>query len=139
MCSMWRSSKQLWGAESLFGRAVENMGQISQGQTLSCIGEGNGNPLQCCCLENPMDGEAWQAAVHGVAQSRTRLKRLSSSSSSSSSRLLNGKVWIWETHNSRSQIYHRYLGCGLLELEKTIKVALQFVCLYAKFCILALL
>ena len=46
-------------------------------------GEGNGNPLQCSCLENPRDGEAWWAAVAGVAQSRTRLKRLSSSSSSS--------------------------------------------------------
>ena len=43
-------------------------------------GEGNGNPLQCCCLENPRDGGAWWAAVYGVAQSRTRLKRLSSSS-----------------------------------------------------------
>ena len=41
----------------------------------------NGNPLQCSCLENPMDGEAWQAVVHGVTQSRTQLKRLSSSSS----------------------------------------------------------
>ena len=50
--------------------------------SLSCIGEGNGNPLQCCCLENPRDGGAWWAAVYGVAQSRTRLKRLSSSSSS---------------------------------------------------------
>ena len=49
---------------------------------LSCIGEGNGNPLQCSCLENPRDGGAWWAAVHGVAQSRTRLKQLSSSSSS---------------------------------------------------------
>ena len=49
--------------------------------SLSCIGEGNGNPLQCSCLENPRDGEAWLAAVYGVAQSRTRLKRLSSSSS----------------------------------------------------------
>ena len=49
-------------------------------------GEGNGNPLQCSCLENPRDGEAWWAAVYGVAQSRTRLKRLSSSSSSSSSK-----------------------------------------------------
>ena len=47
---------------------------------LSCIGEGNGNPLQCSCLENPRDGEAWWAAVSGVAQSWTRLKRLSSSS-----------------------------------------------------------
>ena len=49
--------------------------------TLSCIGEGNGNPLQCSSLENPRDGGAWLAAVYGVAQSRTRLKRLSSSSS----------------------------------------------------------
>ena len=50
--------------------------------SLSCIGEGNGNPLQCSCLENPRDGGAWWAAVYGVAQSWTRLKRLSSSSSS---------------------------------------------------------
>ena len=47
--------------------------------SLSCIGEGNGNLLQCSCLENPRDGGAWWAAVYGVAQSRTRLKRLSSS------------------------------------------------------------
>ena len=46
--------------------------------SLSCIGEGNGNPLQCSCLENPRDGGAWGAAVCGVAQSRTRLKWLSS-------------------------------------------------------------
>ena len=49
------------------------------------IGEGNGNPLQCSCLENPRDSGAWWAAFYGVAQSRTRLKRLSSSSSSSKS------------------------------------------------------
>ena len=48
--------------------------------SLSCIGEGNGNPLQCSCLENPRDREASWAAVYGVAQSRTRLKQLSSSS-----------------------------------------------------------
>ena len=46
--------------------------------SLSCIGEGNGNPFQCSCLENPRDGGAWWAAVYGVAQSRTRLKWLSS-------------------------------------------------------------
>ena len=46
---------------------------------LSCIGEGNGNPLQCSCLENPRDGGTWWAAVYGVAQSRTRLKLLCSS------------------------------------------------------------
>ena len=50
--------------------------------SLSCIGEGNGNPLQRSCLENPRDRGAWWAAVYGVAQSRTRLKWLSSSSSS---------------------------------------------------------
>ena len=49
--------------------------------SLSCIGEGNGNPLQCSCLENPRDRGAWWAAVDGVTQSRTQLKRLSSSSS----------------------------------------------------------
>ena len=50
--------------------------------SLSCIGGGNGNPLQCSCLESPRDGGAWWAAVSGVTQSWTRLKRLSSSSSS---------------------------------------------------------
>ena len=56
--------------------------------SLSFIGEGNGNPLQCSCLENPRDGGAWWAAVSGVAQSQTRLKRLSSSSSSSNETVL---------------------------------------------------
>ena len=51
------------------------------GDIYSSYGEGNGTPLQYSCLENPMDGGAWWAAVHGVAESRTRLKRLSSSSS----------------------------------------------------------
>ena len=54
--------------------------------SLSCIGEGNGNPLQCSCLENPRDRGAWWAAVYGVTQSRTWLQWLSSSSSSSSNR-----------------------------------------------------
>ena len=53
--------------------------------SLACIGEGNGNPLQCSCLENPRDGGAWWATVYGVAQSQTRLKRLSSSSMSTES------------------------------------------------------
>ena len=60
--------------------------------SLSCIGEGNGNPLQCSCLENPRDGEAWWAALCGVAQSRTRLKRLSSSSSSE---YLQSVIYTW--------------------------------------------
>ena len=53
--------------------------------SLSCIEGGNGNPLQCSCLENPRDGGAWWAAIYGVEQSRTRLKQLSSISSSISS------------------------------------------------------
>ena len=71
---------------------LQSMGSLESDTTerlhfhfsLSCTGEGNGNPLQCSCLENPRDGGAWWAAVSGVAQSRTRLKRLSSSSSRTS-------------------------------------------------------
>ena len=70
---------------------LQSMGSLESDMTeqlhfhfsLSCIGEGNGNPFQCSCLENPRDVEAWWAAVYGVAQSWTRLKQLSSSSSSS--------------------------------------------------------
>ena len=62
-----------WGSDT-----TERLhGQFSR----SCIGEGNGNPLQCSCLENPRAGGAWWAAVYEVAQSRTRLKWFSSSSS----------------------------------------------------------
>ena len=68
---------------------LQFMGSLRVGTTerlhfhfsLSCTGEGNGNPLQSSCLENPRDGGAWWAAVYGVAQSRTRLEWLSSSSS----------------------------------------------------------
>ena len=49
--------------------------------SLSCIGEGNGNPFPYSCLENPRDGGAWWAAVYGVTPSQTQLKLLSSSSS----------------------------------------------------------
>ena len=63
--------------------------------SLSCIGEGNGNPLQCSYLENPRDGGACWAAVYGVAQSRTRLKRLSSSSSSNNSMCSWFHLWMW--------------------------------------------
>ena len=66
----------------LWGRAEsDTTEQLHFDFSLSCIGEGNGNPLQCSCLENPRDGGAWWAVVYGVAQSWTRLKRLSNSSS----------------------------------------------------------
>ena len=71
--------------------------------SLSCIGEGNGNPLQCSCLENPKDGGAWWAAVYGVAQSRTQLKRLSSSSSSM--QLMMGEIKEVEGRSKREGIY----------------------------------
>ena len=73
----WRS---LVGC-SPWGREKSDMTeQLHFHFSLSCVGEGNGNPLQCSCLENPRDRGAWWAAVYGVAQSRTQLKRLSSSS-----------------------------------------------------------
>ena len=66
--------------------------------SLSRIGEGNGNPLQCSCLENPRDGGAWWAAVYGVAQSRTWLKRLSSSSSKRTYTKLLTLLWRLRSH-----------------------------------------
>ena len=66
-----------WGCKEL-----DTTEQLHFHFLLSCIGAGNGNPLQCSCLENPRGGGAWWASIYGVAQSRTRLKRLSSSSSS---------------------------------------------------------
>ena len=67
-----------WGREEL-----DTTERLHFHFSLSCIGEGNGNPLQCSCLENPRDGGAWWAAICGVSQSRTRLKRLGSNSCSS--------------------------------------------------------
>ena len=64
--------------------------------SLSCIGEGNGNPLQCSCLENPGDEGAWWAPIYGVTQNRTQLKWLSSSSSSQGFGFSCSHVWIWE-------------------------------------------
>ena len=71
------------GLQSMGSLKLNTIERLHFHFSLSCIGEGNGNPLQCSCLENPRDGEAWWVALSGVAQSRTRLKRLSSSSSSS--------------------------------------------------------
>ena len=77
----WRSlvGCSPWGCEEL-----DTTEPLPFHFSLSCIEERNGNPLECSCLENPRDSGAWWAAVYGVAQSRTRLKQLSSSSSSQS-------------------------------------------------------
>ena len=80
------SSTLAWkipGTEETWG--LQSMGSLRVGHdwvtslSLSCTGEGNGNPLQCSCLENPRDGGAWGAALYGVKQSQTQLKWLSSS------------------------------------------------------------
>ena len=83
--------------------------------SLSCIGEGNGNPLQCSCLENPRDGGAWWAAVYGVAQSRTWLKQLSSSSS----------VHLMLTHL-------QFLEIKLAVWQRNVKVVQEHICMNHK-------
>ena len=70
--------------------------------SLSCIGEGNGNPLQCSCLENPRDGGAWWTAVYGVAQSRTQLKWLSSSSNRGGIHSSFSSVGVLQSHLSHT-------------------------------------
>ena len=79
------------GLQSMRSLELDTTERLPFHFSLSCIGEGNGNPLQCSCLENPRDGGAWWAAVSGVAQSQTRLNRLSSSSSS-----LVSITFIWD-------------------------------------------
>ena len=89
--------------------------------SLSCIGEANGNPLQCSCLENPRDGGAWWPAVYRVTQSWTRLKRLSSSSSSWR-RLLRVP---WTARRSNQSILKEISsGCSLEGLM--LKLKLQY-------------
>ena len=69
------------GLQSMESLELDTTDQLHFHFSLSCIGEGHGNPLQCSCLENPRDGGAWWAAIYGVAQSWTRLKQLSKQAS----------------------------------------------------------
>ena len=97
--------------------------------SLSCIGEGNGNPLQCSCLENPRDGGAWWAAVYGVAQSRTWLKWLSSSNAnkgpcSQGYGFSSSHVWMWELdYKARWVLKNWYFWTVVL--EKTLESPLD--------------
>ena len=96
-----------WGREQL-----DTTARLHFHFSLLCVGEGNGNPLQCSCLENPRNGGAWWTAIYGVSQSWTRLKRLSSSSSSmrgceswtikkaECQRIDAFELWYWRTHSS---------------------------------------
>ena len=104
--------------------------------SLSCTGEGNGNPLECSCLKNPRDGGAWWAAICGVTQSQTQLKRLSSSSSllqvmgsinflvsiSDNTKYcqmqmltwaLVSRVFLWLHHSGMIDCPHGWLQCAL--------------------------
>ena len=97
LTSHWTAEKAMATHSSTLGWKIpwteepgrlQSMGSLRVGMTerlhfhfsLSCTGDGNGNPLQCSCLENPGDGGAWWAPIYGVTQSRTLLKWLSSSS-----------------------------------------------------------
>ena len=84
--------------------------------SLSCIGEGNGNSLQCSCLQNPRDRGAWWAAVYGVPKSRTRLKRLSSSSS----RVLNRDITsLTKAHLVKAMVFPVAMyGCESCIIKK---------------------
>ena len=117
----WRSlvGCSPWGHEEL-----DTTEQLHFDFSLSCTGEGNGNPLQYSCLENPRDGGAWWAAIYGVAQSHTQLKQLSSSSSSSSTRKFpkgrekQRQSWAMDRNSRGSKAYE------LLELLTFIKMSL---------------
>ena len=99
--------------------------------SLSCIGEGNGNPLQCSCLENPKDGEVWWAAVYGVAQSQTRLKWLSSSSCtpcrSSWGKGLNWGPRQWNTARNSQETLFKWADCQQLIPNKTDLLGLSWL------------
>ena len=97
----WRS---LVGCSPWSGKESDTTEPLHFHFSLSCIGEGNGNPLQCSCLENPRDGGAWWAAIYGVAQSWTRLKRLSSSSS----RALTATQYLCRNVNKSSVVRNEF-------------------------------
>ena len=109
----------LWG-----GSEADMTEQLHFDFSLSCIGEGNGNPLQYSCLENPRDRGAWWAAVYGVAQSQTRLKRLSSSSSSQGYGFSSGHVWMWELDSEESWEPKNWCFWTVV-LEKTLESPLD--------------
>ena len=112
---------------------LQSMGSLRVGQTerlhfhfsLSCIGEGNGKPLQCSCLENPRDRGARWAAVYGVTQSPTQLKRFSSSSSNSNPGEnqpywhLNSAQWNWFCLLTSSTIRYRF---ALFKVSKFVVI-----------------
>ena len=94
-----------------------------KGPSSQSYGEGNGNPIPCFCLENPRDGGAWWAAVYGVAQSRTWLKRLSSSSSRSYG-FYSSHVRMWELDHKEIWALKDWCFWSVV-LEKTLESPLE--------------
>ena len=91
--------------------------------SLSRVGEGNCNPLQCSCLENPSEGGAWWAAIYGVAQSQTRLKQLSSSSRDLFKKIRDTK----ETFHAKMDTIKDRNGMNLTEAENTKKRGQEYM------------
>ena len=81
----------------------------------------NGNPLQCSCLENPRDGEAWWAAIYGVTQSRTRLKRLSSSMFNAAQGLACTWKWIFSPNLCIRVVSTGFVGCVSLAVFRRLR------------------
>ena len=106
------------GLQSMGSRRVGHNWATSLSFSLSCIGEGNGNPLQCSCQENPRDGGAWWAAVYGVTQSRTRLKRLSSSSSSNLNMAAYGE-------RNKSTIFTIFSNCWRFKNQANLSLTIE--------------
>ena len=113
MSGLFASGSQSIGVSAsvsvlLSGPQLQSMGSLRVSHdwvtyfhfSLSCIGEGNGNPLQCSCLESPREGGAWWAAIYGVAQSRTWLKRLSSKQGD------NAQLWCTLSQFGTSPLVH---------------------------------
>ena len=114
-------------------RVAQSQTRLKRLSMHACIGEGNGNPLQYFCLENPRDRGAWWAAVYGVAQSWTQLKRLSSSSRQGLTRyvlsecLCDGISCMYSKNNLSSgmfSIYQLYAVKSFFTLTKTAYVCL---------------
>ena len=97
--------------------------------SLSCIGEGNGNPLQCSGLENPSNGGTWWAAVYGVAQSQTQLKRLGGSSSSSSMDILAVLLLIIQEHGIPFHFFESFSIRNIFLLFNVFWVMMYYNCI----------
>ena len=126
------------GLQSMGSLRVGHDWATSLSLSFSCTGEGNGNPLQCSCLENPRDRGAWWAAVYGAAQSQTRLKRLSSSSSCTTVCVQCWKIYIiCNPDGSRKYILFCLKISSYTESFEGIKIICSYVFMFIFMLLLA--